>query len=168
MEMFFRDRPVERMLHHKALLREAARLAREDLLTDGASSQAGRGGGAEREVLRRELRFKSAARALWRSDSWLRRRLAVWPHGAEYFCFRDGDLAEATLHWFGQRMAAASRGMHTCTCTAREADKKRKAGAKGVAEISRPSGARMKFSVVILEAAIEEAARVTDFEPDMF
>lgn len=59
MDDLFRMRPIDMVMHSKAMLGEIARLAREDLASDGAPMHTFRGSGAEREVVRRELRLKS-------------------------------------------------------------------------------------------------------------
>lgn len=86
LDVVLQGRPMERLAHHKDLLREAARLALDDILADGAPTQAARGAPDNCAVMRRELRLKACARAMWRGDARLvRKLLAAWPGAQEYF-----------------------------------------------------------------------------------
>lgn len=183
LEDIFGERPMERLEVHKRLLKEAARLTRDDLLSDGAFAEHVRGHEAEREEIRRELRLKAMARAWWAGDAHLSRRLlGVWSEAAEYIELRgagvdmvrpmefEAALAEATRAGVERRAREAARDADIGTRSKRAAAKRIRAGARRVARMWRPRAARLRFSEVVYEhaeRAQEQRAPSTD-PGDMF
>lgn len=166
---FMTDAPMDRLVQNEAMLREAAHLAREDLLTDGADAGISRQR-REREVVPCELRVKSCARALWGRNAHVEEdsvRLAtaldVLPHPRRLGACSCLGAARARLGrgytaWVGA-VHRAGRASQEGARSSREAVQKIKAGARRVAQMWRPEGLPLNFSTVIIEATTERAHR---------
>lgn len=141
LENTFQARPMARLLHYKNLLRETARLPREDL-TDGAPAQAARRAGDGRGV--RTMTTIVDGHLMCRI-------LSVWALAREYFqcsggaaqriaaeCF-EGSISRGSVeaqvgepHRSGEPGVARGHAR-----SAREAEKRFRAGAKRIAAIWR-------------------------------
>lgn len=139
---------------------ERARRPREDVLTEGAPAQAFGGSGAEREVVRRVLRFKRVAH----------RRCCAGAHSCTggFRPSAQSTLRNATARcmlvtWRGSNVACP----RPCGTDWRSASR-RCAGHRRQRRAAPEQGvARFKFSPAVFEITTETAATAFTVEPDM-